>query len=212
MADTFAVTFENLDQVIRRYDNLRLNIPRLVAAAANSTGKRAKTLVARDVMERWNLKAKKTVLDTMTLVPATQARPVAEVRMVSPGVPFSKFKMTRVAISLKTKPKLQVRIRNGKITRQMLSRKYKRYGVKVALLKTDTPDVVPHAFPATVRSGHYGAFQRKGNPRLPIFEKKSVSTVSMWRKFLDQHLRELTPYLRDRVIGQLEAMAARRSQ
>jgi hypothetical protein len=205
MADGIFVRVEGLDQILRRFDQLRINVPRLVAAAANSTAKHAKTLVTRDVMSRWNLTSKKTVLDTMTITQATQARPSAEVKMTSRGISLTKFGMRRVPIKLKTKPKVVVTVKNGRVRRKEVSRSYKRYGVQVALLRGQAPAILPHAFPATMPSGHRGAFLRRGTTSLPIFEKKSISAVAMWGDYLEKHVRELSPYLRARIIGQLEA-------
>jgi hypothetical protein len=212
VADGITVRVEGLPQILKRFDGLKANMPRIVAAAVNSTATHAKTLVSRDVMAKWNITKKKTVLDTMTITKATRSTMSALVKMTSRGISLSKFGMTRVPIKLKTNPKTVVTVRNGKVRKRLVSRSYRRYGVQVALLRGDAPTTLPHAFPAKMPSGHKGAFMRRTNRSLPIFEKKSISAVAMWGDYLEAHLRELAPYLRARVIGQLQALAVKASK
>lgn len=47
----------------------------------------------------------------------------------------------------------------------------------------------PHAFIATMRSGHRGVFQRKGSSRLPISELRGASVGEVFGKYHDEGVR-----------------------
>jgi hypothetical protein len=73
-----------------------------------------------------------------------------------------------------------------------------RTGVSYKLKKFGR-NTLKHAFIATMGSGHRGVFLRRTKKRLPIIEKASISTPSMWRQKLDEQLPEASAFLRKRV-------------
>lgn len=53
-------------------------------------------------------------------------------------------------------------------------------GVTYKILKSGGRIRLPHAFIATMKSGHTGVFERKGDKRLPISERKFITMPSVW--------------------------------
>lgn len=54
-------------------------------------------------------------------------------------------------------------------------------GVTYKILKSSGRDRLPHAFIATMKSGHRGVFERTGKARLPIRERKFITMPSVWK-------------------------------
>lgn len=117
---------------------------KVLSRSLNKTLNGVKTDASAEIRKELNVK-KETVDSTFRLQKATASRLSASIESTGRPLPLSKF----------------------------LGTKQTKKGVSVKVKKDRSRKVIPHAFMATMKSGHVGVFWRVGKERLPISQRFS---------------------------------------
>lgn len=136
MAITLHFDTSSMERAIRR---LRSRVPRLEVRALNRSATSGRATLARHVSQDTGLNVS-DVKDFITIEKATVDRKVAVVRASAKRVPLIKFRASGPEPSRGRGRGVSARVQGDR----------KRY---------------PHAFIATMKSGHRGVFERKGRSR-----------------------------------------------
>ncbi|HET6442536.1 MAG TPA: phage tail protein [Phycisphaerae bacterium] len=127
-------------------------LPKVITRALNKTGAHARTETVRAITRKVAMR-QTDVRKDVTLRRASWRYWVATIRIKGRRVPLIRFGARQV--------------------KRGTTYKIERGGGRAT---------APHAFIATMPSGHVGVFKRKAGPRLPIGELKGPSVVSVFEK------------------------------
>jgi hypothetical protein len=142
------LTVKYEDRKMRRFArNMPKMVDRSVARALNKAITRTRTLAARLVSDKRNIKVGRARAD-MRLVKASPAKPTAMIKASGSAIPVIEVK----GVKRQTKK-----------------------GVTAKVVAKAKPHLFAGAFIAEMPSGHVGVFKRKKGPRLPIVEQKLPS-------------------------------------
>jgi hypothetical protein len=183
MPDHISVKLQGFDSLLKTVGRMGTLARKAAALAINDAAKSVKSAASRDIRGKFNI-PKNRLDPRIRIGRATPDRLQAAVTMQAAPIPVSQFGARPVTV-----------------TRRPLRR-----GVSVAILKGAKRKRLKGAFLQTMKSGHVGVFVRKGKARLPIIERKVISPVSMWKDYVEQHMREAGPYLQRRMAAQLERL------
>ena len=156
--------------MVRLVTKVRDRAPRAISRALNKSAKSAKTAMVKAVREDMGLKARDVNKGLIFRASRPSRDPVAKIEISPFRVPLIKFGGTQL----------------------------KRAGYKSRL--KGGSGTIPHAFEATMKSGHVGVFKRAGKERLKInelfgpsigkvFAKKWRVGVKRFREQLPKNLR-----------------------
>lgn len=163
-----SVRFEGLDEYMAL---LQPDIYRnALRSTLNQLGARGKTLATTKIREEYNVKLA-DLNKKMRVIPATNANMRAIIQAEGRPIPLLYFNAK------------QMTAQNRMITRTT-GRQMKRagrlgQGVTVQIRKGESVNL-PHAFIATMGSGHMGVFMRAGKSRLKIREKAFVTVPTVF--------------------------------
>jgi hypothetical protein len=121
-----------LEALVHRFDAYPAIKRKAISSAVNRSLSAGRTLTGRRVREELNLKAK-DVREQIALRAATEAAPYGSITISRKPVPLAKFGATQT-----------------------------KAGVHVVVRRRRGPEQLPHAFLATMKSGHTGVFVRTG--------------------------------------------------
>ena len=133
-------------------DSIAKNMPKVALRALNKVGRSAEVQANRAIRQEFNISRKDVDIG---LSVRTASISDLSFKITAKGRPFSwKF---------------------------FNAKWFKRSGARAKILKARFSKM-PHAFEATMKSGHTGIFQRKGEARYPIKEVKTISIAEMFGK------------------------------
>lgn len=164
----------DLAQAQRSLAYLRAQKPTAVFRAMNRSASSGRTLLTREIARNLALKSS-TVRDQIVVEKASQRSAVARLSVSGARIPLIQFNARGPEPSRGKGRGVTARLPGGK----------GRY---------------PHAFIATMGSGHRGVFERSGKARLPVRELKGPSLPHVFVKYVpmaqdrmqEQFLKEIT--------------------
>lgn len=152
---------KSLRRVEKMLQGIPNALPKVVSRAINRTASPAKSEISQGIREKINATAKR-VNERINIIKATYNNWIATIHISRRRLPLMAF--------------------GAKQTAKGVSYKIKRNGSR---------EFIPHAFIATMKSGHEGVFERDWMERLPITEKFGPSIGEQFRN-LPSLIRRVT--------------------
>lgn len=157
MSSPFAMRFD-MGDVLAGFDRLEAGAQTAIRRALSRTAVSVRVAMARAMSDDTGLKVG-TIRDRLRVEIVDHADPVARISVSGARIPLIEFGARGPEPS---------RGRGRGVTARL----------------TGGAGRYPHAFIATMRSGHRGVFQRRGTTRLPIYELRGPSLPKVFTKYI----------------------------
>lgn len=165
-----SVKIDGLKEAMAMFDPKK--VERAAASALKKVAQQARTEASSTIRERFNIK-KADVDKKIEVKQVNRNSLTATLLITGRGISLTYF-------GAKERRGPKVISRKGI---KILKRQPKgTQGVQVTIMKDGKVTTLPHAFIATMKSGHIGVFIRKGKGRTPIIEKALVSIPTLFQQ------------------------------
>lgn len=169
---TVSVKVEGLKEALAMFDPKK--VKKAAASALKKVAQQARTEASSAIRERFNIK-KGDVDKKIEVKEGRQDRNNLTATLYITGKGIS---LTYFGAKERRGPKVISRKGIKVLKRQPKGAQ----GVQVKIMKDGKITTLPHAFIATMKSGHVGVFIRKGKGRTPIIEKRLVSIPTLFKQ------------------------------